>query len=122
MTEILHTMHVLAVPDVTATTRYFDESLGFELAPIVDEGWRFLKRGAYRVMIGDCPDALHPSELGDHNYFGYLVVDDVDSLFAEYRSTGVTFRAEVADKPWGMREFAIQTPDGHRILFGQDIE
>ncbi len=122
MTEILHTMHVLAVPNVKATARYFQESLGFDLAPIVDEGWRFLKRGNCRVMIGDCPNALHPSELGDHNYFAYLVVVDIDSLFAEYQATGVAFRADVADKPWGMREFAVETPDGHRIMFGQDIE
>ena len=32
------------------------------------------------------------------------------------------FRQAAADKPWGMREFAIETPDGHRIMFGQDID
>lgn len=121
MPDILKTMYVLAVPNVTDTARYFHDVLGFELQPIVDEGWRFLNRGACRLMIGECPDALHPSELGDHNYFAYLVVDDVDTLAEEYRANDVHFRSPVADKPWGMREFAIETPDGHRIMFGQEI-
>ena len=28
---------------------------------------------------------------------------------------------EIEDKPWGMREFGIRTPDGHRIMIGQPI-
>jgi hypothetical protein len=25
------------------------------------------------------------------------------------------------DKSWGMREFAVVTPDGHRIVFGEEL-
>jgi len=32
---------------------------------------------------------------------------------------GVELWHPLADKPWGMREFAIVTPDGHRIVFGE---
>lgn len=122
MTDITRTMHVLAVPDAAATAAFFVDKLGFELLPVEDDGWRFLHRGACRVMAGSCPDAIPPGDLGDHNYFGYFVVDDIDPLFAEYKARGVTFRQEVADKPWGMREFGIETPDGHRIMFGQDLD
>ena len=122
MPEIIHTMHVLAVPNVTDTARFFQDAMGFKLVPIVDEGWRLLRRDRCRLMIGECPDALAPSALGDHNYFGYFVVDDIDALAAEYAAKGIAFRAAVADKPWGMREFALETPDGHRIMFGQDID
>jgi hypothetical protein len=27
----------------------------------------------------------------------------------------------IADQPWGMREFSIVTPDGHRIAFGEEL-
>jgi hypothetical protein len=27
----------------------------------------------------------------------------------------------LGDKPWGMREFAVVTPDGHRIVFGERL-
>lgn len=121
MPDITRTMFVLAVPTVTETARYFHERLGFELQPTVGEGWRFLNRGVCRLMTGECPDALHPSQLGAHNYFGYLVVDDIAALVADFRARAVTLRSAVADKPWGMREFAIEFPDGHRIMFGQEI-
>ena len=92
MPEIIRTMYVLAVPNVTDTARYFQDALGFELLPIEDEGWRFLRRDVCRVMIGECPGALHPSALGGHNYFGYFVVDDIDTPAAEYEAKGVRFR------------------------------
>ena len=122
MPDITETIYVLAVPNVTETARYFTEELGFDLLPMEDEGWRFVQRGTCRVMMGECPDALRPSELGDHSYFGYFVVDDVDAIAAEYKAKNVHFRTEVEDKPWRMREFAIETPDGHRIMFGQDLD
>jgi hypothetical protein len=28
---------------------------------------------------------------------------------------------KLEDKPWRMREFAVVTPDGHRIVFGEEI-
>jgi uncharacterized glyoxalase superfamily protein PhnB len=32
---------------------------------------------------------------------------------------GAEFIVDLGDKPWGMREFGVKTPDGHRIMFGQ---
>jgi uncharacterized glyoxalase superfamily protein PhnB len=72
-------------------------------------------------MLGECPDDQHPSQLGSHNYFAYLRVDDADAYHAELRSKGVEFPGEIADRPWRMREFGIKTPDGHRIMIGHRI-
>ena len=60
--------------------------------------------------------------MGDHSYFAYLVVDDVDAYWNEVRDLGVEVVAELTDKPWGMRQFGIRTPDGHRLMIGQDLE
>lgn len=27
----------------------------------------------------------------------------------------------MTEEPWGLREFGIRTPDGHRIMCGQEI-
>lgn len=34
---------------------------------------------------------------------------------------GVQFKQAIADKPWALREFEVENPEGHRILFGQLI-
>ena len=49
-------------------------------------------------------------------------MDDIDDLYVEYNGNGVKVIQDIADKPWGMREFCIETPDGHRIMFGQELQ
>ena len=73
-------------------------------------------------MLGECPDEVPASETNNHSYFAHVLVEDVDALLEQMRSRGATFIQEVATKPWGLREFGIVTPDGHRVMFGQEIE
>jgi uncharacterized glyoxalase superfamily protein PhnB len=71
------------------------------------------------IMLGECPDAIPASDLGDHRYFGYLRVDDAGRFYDELKVKGVEMLSPLSDKPWGMREFVLQTPDGHRMTVGQ---
>ena len=120
MSEITNVRFVLAVLDLEKSTDYYTTALGLTMdfeAP----GWSFLSRGSFRVMLGECTDAAPPGELGDHSYYGYITVTDVDALYVEYQQPGVTFTQSLASKPWGMREFGIRTLDGHRLMFGQEL-
>lgn len=112
---------VLAVRDLAASTAFYRDMLGCRLDFEVP-GWSFLSRGRFQVMLGECPDAMPAAQTGDHSYFAYVTVDDVDALYGELAAKAVEGVQDVADKPWGMREFGIRTPDGHRIMFGQSIE
>lgn len=60
------------------------------------------------------------AKLGDHQYFGYIEVDDLDAYRAEIGPTEGDF-SEPEDKPWGMREMFVRTPDGHRVTIGQSL-
>jgi len=119
MTTIKKHHYVLAVPDAARTAEFFVKQLGFEVVTVDDPGWRFVSRDGLMVMLGSCPDAIKPADLGDHSYFAYFVVDDADGFYDEVRSRGVVLHSAPTDKPWGMREFGIKTPDGHRIMVGQ---
>jgi catechol 2,3-dioxygenase-like lactoylglutathione lyase family enzyme len=118
--HILRTSFVLAVPDIERATRYWCDVLGFRLQ-FSNEGWRFVGRDICRVMLGECPDAIAPAELGNHSYFGYIDVSDVDAYYAEISARGALVSAPPSDKSWGMREISVKTPDGHRIRFGQRL-
>jgi catechol 2,3-dioxygenase-like lactoylglutathione lyase family enzyme len=119
MTTIKKHHYVLAVPDAERTADFFVRQLGFEAVAVDDPGWRFVSRDGLMIMLGSCPDAIKPAELGDHSYFAYFVVDDADGFYEDVRLRGVTLPISPKDKPWGMREFLIRTPDGHRIMVGQ---
>jgi len=63
--------YVLAVRDLAGSTRYFTDVLGFTKEWNDGDNWQALMRGSVRLMLGRCPDALPPAELGDHSYFGF---------------------------------------------------
>ncbi len=118
---IKRTMFVLAVPHLDASAEFYRDALGFEVHEIGDPGWRILERDGCRIMVGECPDAIPPAELGDHSYYAYFVVDDVAADYRRATDYGAEVLSPVTDKPWGMREFSLRTADGHRIMFGQPL-
>jgi uncharacterized glyoxalase superfamily protein PhnB len=112
---------VLAVRNLNGSTRYYVDVLGFKRDPIEAEGWSFLSRDNFKVMLGECPDERSASELGNHSYFAYLIVDGLDDYYREVVARGAKVNSEPADKPWGLREFGLATPDGHRITCGEPV-
>ena len=118
MPEILSSTFVLAVNDLAVSKRFYVEKLGFTDDLSVD-GWAFLSRGACKLRLGHCPEAKPMTQAQDHSWFAYLHVRDAAGFYAEVVANGVEIWHRLADKPWGMREFAIVTPDGHRIVFGE---
>jgi predicted enzyme related to lactoylglutathione lyase len=117
---ILQNHYVLAVHNARASAQFFIEQLGFALTA-EPPGWVFVSKDNCMIMLGECPHDMHPSQLGCHNYFAYLRVDDANAYHAELQHKGVAVLSAIADEPWGMREFSISTPDGHRIRIGQRI-
>ena len=101
---------------------FYRDVLGFEIREIGDPGWRMFVRDGCRIMAGECPDAIPAQQLGDHSYFGYLVVDDADAYYRHVVSAGGEIIKPLATEPWGMREFVLRTTDGHRLMIGQDVK
>ena len=117
MPRILQNHHVVAVHDLEKSSRFFID-LGFTVIA-EPPGWVFVEKDNCRIMIGECPEAARPVDLGDHSYFAYLRVDDVDSYYQELTSKGVEIQSPIANQPWRMREFGVRSPEGHRITIGQ---
>jgi uncharacterized glyoxalase superfamily protein PhnB len=118
--RLVHTRSVLAVRNLRESTRFYTDILGFQRDFGDDSGdWSFLSRDGFRVMLGECPDATPAGELGDHSWFAYVTVEGVDQLHEEIAGRGAQILSALATKPWGLREFSVRTPDGHRSVFGE---
>jgi uncharacterized glyoxalase superfamily protein PhnB len=120
MTDLTRVRCVLAVKDLAASVAYYTSVLGLSI-DFTAPGWAFLSRSNLRLMLGECTDAMPAHETGDHSYFVYVTVEGIDELYDEVVKNSGTLTQKVADKPWGMREFGVRTPDGHRIMFGQEL-
>jgi hypothetical protein len=117
MPKILQNHYVLAVQDLEMTSRFFID-LGFTVI-LEPPGWVFVEKDNCMIMIGECPGAVSPRDLGDHSYFGYLRVDDANGYYQDLLTKGVKINSQIENKPWGMREFGVESPEGHRITIGQ---
>ena len=118
---IQRAMFVLAVPSLEKSAQFYRDVLGFEIREIGDPGWRIYVRDGVQIMAGECPEAIAPVDLGDHSYYAYFVVADAQAYHDEVESRGAEILKAIRDEPWGMREFAIRTADGHRIMVGQEL-
>ncbi len=112
-------LHVLAVPDLRQSSAFYRDVLGFEVREL-GPGWCLYAKDSCQIMAGECRDAIPPRELGDHSYFGYLVVDDVDEYYRRVVAAKAEISKTLRDEPWGMREFGLRTVDGHRIMIGSE--
>lgn len=125
MPRVTRTRPVIAVPDLARSAAFYRDVLGFSIREVGDPGWRFYERDGVIVMAGECVDATPAEETGDHAYFAYLDVEGIDDYYAAVRDaipgSGGKLIKKLRDEPWGMREFALQTVDGHRIMFGSPL-
>jgi predicted enzyme related to lactoylglutathione lyase len=121
MARIIDSRSVLAVRDLEISTRFYTEVLGFRPDPIDSNGWSFLSRDSFKLMLGECADELPAADTGNHSWFVQLMIEGLDDYHREISSRGADVISEPADKHWGLREFVIRTPDGHRIMFSEPI-
>jgi catechol 2,3-dioxygenase-like lactoylglutathione lyase family enzyme len=106
---------VIPVPDVASALAFYCEALGFKL------GWTWgdppthvsIGRGRIDMML-----TLNPARAGNGDV--YVGLDGVDAYFAELQSRKVIL-GELADRPYGMRDFSVRDPSGNRLVFGESI-
>jgi predicted enzyme related to lactoylglutathione lyase len=121
MTAITKTRFVIAVPDLKVSSAFYRDVLGFTIHTIPDPGWLFYTSEECTIMAGQCPDAIPPADLGDHSYFAYLELDNIDRYYESVIAAGAKICKTIRDEPWGMREFGLFTADGHRIMFASAL-
>lgn len=117
----------LAIPTLpcrsVAATVAFYRALGFEGGAHESNGdYAILRRGAVELHF-----FTHKELVPTESSAGcYIRVADVETIYrafasAELPRTGIPRMDTLADKPWGLREFAIVDPDGNLLRIGQVI-
>lgn len=121
MPQILRARSVLAVQDLERARRFYIDVMGFSEDPIASPGWSFLSKDAFCLMLGECRDEVPASATGNHSWFMHLLIDDVDAYYREVLARGAQVDNPPANRAYGLREFILSTPDGHRMVIGQAI-
>ena len=117
MPDVSVIIPVLPVKDLERAHRFYCDILGFL------EPWSFgepPQYGGVRADLEKMP-AIHltvntdrtPGEI-------YVILDDVDSYFAQVKAAGAEFVFELGDREYGMRDFMVKDPDGNQLSFATD--
>jgi uncharacterized glyoxalase superfamily protein PhnB len=83
------------------------------------KGWSFVSKDAFKLMLGECADEIPAIGVGSHAWFARVMVDGLDEYFATVVARGAEVLSRPADRAYGLREFVIRTPEGHRLMFAE---
>ncbi len=75
--------------------------------------------GAFIELSGASDEYPSPRSVGHVSHSIVVLVDDVDSHYQRARAAGAAIVAEPEDKPWGLRQYMAEDPEGHRWEFSQ---
>ncbi|MEM9012622.1 MAG: VOC family protein [Pseudomonadota bacterium] len=113
----LRAMPVLQVTDVTASEAFYAR-LGFVSHGAWGDppGFAIVQRGDVTLAL-DRGNGAPPL---NQWWAAYVYVDDAAALREEFSGEGIAV-TELCEQEYGLRDFDVVDPDGHRIAFGSDI-
>jgi len=110
--------------DIPSTLAYYRDKLGFQCLGT----WH--DPPVYAIVARDQrvihfrfaePPTANPNKYSDELLDAYVLIEDVDSLYAEYATRGVEFTRGLANTPWHSREFVVKDCDGRLLAFGANL-
>ncbi len=105
---------ILPVADLDEAARFY-EQLGFSVT-CYDGGYAWVVDGGRELfhlqVVADLDTATNPAA-------AYFHVSDADEWHARWRD-GPGDPSDLADRPWGMREFSLRDPSGNLIRVGHN--
>ena len=119
-TTIRHSSSIFFVSDRKKTLDYY-EKLGFTC----DESFGFVQRGGLEMILHETVniDDINPNypSHGVDALDLFAIVEGVEKLYEKFKSAGAVFRYHLRITEYGMKEFAIQDPDGYSLGFGESL-
>jgi predicted enzyme related to lactoylglutathione lyase len=117
MTEFLSCRPNLEVRDLAPTAQFLQEVLGFVVdTDEPDFGLVLLHRDSVGLAV-----VRTPNPPVNETTAAYVGVSGVDELHARCVEHGAMVVMGLTDHPWGLRDFVVEVPGGHRLAFGERI-
>ena len=125
--QLLGAFPQLFVADVEVSCRFFLETLGFTLrfkygqpafyALIERDGARLNLRFVHRPVLLQDPGAGKETERD--LLAASIPVENIKSLYVEYKAAAAPMYQVLKKQPWGLRDFIVRDPDGNLIHFSE---
>jgi catechol 2,3-dioxygenase-like lactoylglutathione lyase family enzyme len=119
----------LFVTDIKASCDFFVQKLGFSVVFTYGEPPFYAQVKRDRALLNfKCVDytvidpALRDRESLLSADMGLDTHAEIEQLFLEFQTAGVTFFQTLRKEPWGAMTFIVKDPDGNLLLFAGPAE
>jgi len=110
----------LMVQDMNASLEFYQQLLGMERTITVPDQAPFVfaavSAGSAEIFLNK-NDAGTPPKAGGISM--YVEVEGLDQLLARVQQRGWKIAIELNETFYGMREFAVNDPDGYMVIFAE---
>jgi len=114
LTAIGQPVPELPVADVEKAQQYYRDVLGFEI------GWLDPGKGIGAVSRGKAVIFFRRRQEPFEPAIHWIFAADIDATYEEFRSSCSKIVEPLEKKPWGLRQFTLEDPDGNRFYFHCD--
>lgn len=116
----------LFVTDMTRTIAFFSGKLGFKVAFAYGEPCFYaqLRRDGARLNLRHADGPVYSGDIRarEHLLAAHIPVDDVEKLYLEYGSAGVSLHQPLRHQAWDAQDFIVADPDGNLIAFSSPTD
>ncbi len=117
----------LFVADVDVSCRFFVETLGFGLCYKYGQPafYALIERDGARLNLRFVHSPVFLQDSGTNKeaerdlLAASIPVENVKSLYVEYKAAGAPMHQVLKKQPWGLRDFIVRDPDGNLIHFSE---
>jgi uncharacterized glyoxalase superfamily protein PhnB len=117
MTRLLSCRPNLEVRELAPAVEFLRTVLGFEVDMEEPEmGLALLHRDTVELAV-----VRTGNPAVNETTAAYIGVEEVDALHAHCVARGAEIVVALTDHPWGLRDFVVRIPGGHRLAFGERL-
>ena len=108
---------ILPVKSVIETARFFEKKLGFKIEILWENpSYGVVRRGNANIEFGE----------GRKEHAGsgicILLVENADVVYKEWKSKGVEFVGDFANRDYGSKDFRVKDNNGNMLIVGHALE
>jgi len=112
----------MPVRDLKETIAFYRDKLGFSNEWFWYDTDAGIRRDDLGLLFRHSPNYVENLNKQNEHFEICWFVCNVDQVYSEYKAKGVRIISELEPKPWGMREFTIEDPNGYYIRIGEGLE